>query len=285
MRKTSILLLVLFMCLVSCKQKKVVPAPSETVFSTLTPKEVDISGDMSGCFKVIDREYEITEDDFSNGIITIELERTGKNLPFDLKGRELCSFSETLFAANVQVGFGIEFIDGSGNVVEKTSACGSGLSGSYDREEPVALCKLKEGDKGTIRFSVSEKAADAVSFRISSSYKENKESKSAEDSKSENFSDDEEDVSMSDEISDSSNKGSEDWDALLTSYEKYVDKYISLMKKAANGDMDAMGEYPVLMEKAEELGEKMQNAEGSMSAAQWARYNRINTKMMKAAQR
>ena len=76
---------------------------------------------------------------------------------------------------------------------------------------------------------------------------------------------------------------SEDWDALLNSYEEYVDKYISYFKKAAKGDANALSEYPALMKKAEDFSDKMKNAESSMSASQWARYNKITMKMLEAA--
>lgn len=102
-----------------------------------------------------------------------------------------------------------------------------------------------------------------------------------DDSDAEEAADDVDEVNDGDE---SSSSGSQNLDALLTSYEQYVDKYIALMKKAANGDMDALGEYPGFMEKAEDLSKKMQNAKGSMSASQWARYNKITQKMMQAAQ-
>ncbi len=84
--------------------------------------------------------------------------------------------------------------------------------------------------------------------------------------------------------SDTSSSGSENWDELLDSYENYVDKYISYMKKAAKGDMTALAEYPSLMEKAQDYGDKLQRAQGEMSASQWARYNKITMKMAKAAQ-
>lgn len=93
-----------------------------------------------------------------------------------------------------------------------------------------------------------------------------------------------EDVADDETVNESSSLGSEDWDSLLTTYEQYVNKYISLMKKAANGDMDALSEYPSFMEKAEELSNKMENAQGEMSPSQWARYNEISMKMMQAAQ-
>ena len=91
-------------------------------------------------------------------------------------------------------------------------------------------------------------------------------------------------TSSSYDDSDTSSSNSEDWDELLTSYENYVDKYISYVKKAAKGDMTALAEYPSLMEKAQEFSDKLQRAQGDMSASQWARYNKITMKMTKAAQ-
>lgn len=81
-----------------------------------------------------------------------------------------------------------------------------------------------------------------------------------------------------------SEDGTEDWDALLDSYEDFVDEYIALMKKAQQGDMSAVSEYGTYMEKAQELGDKMSKAQGQMSAAQWARYSKILQKMTKNMQ-
>ena len=82
----------------------------------------------------------------------------------------------------------------------------------------------------------------------------------------------------------SSSTGSADWDSMLDSYEQYVNKYIALMKKASNGDMTTMAEYAGLMQKAQELSDKISGAQGDMSASQWARYMKITTKMTTAAQ-
>ena len=82
----------------------------------------------------------------------------------------------------------------------------------------------------------------------------------------------------------SSSTGSVDWDSMLDSYEQYVNKYIALLKKASNGDMTAMAEYAGLMQKAQELSDKMDGAQGDMSASQWARYMKITTKMTTTAQ-
>ena len=78
--------------------------------------------------------------------------------------------------------------------------------------------------------------------------------------------------------------GSADWDELLSSYEDYVDQYISFAKKAAKGDMSALSEYPALMEKAKEYGDQLENAKNDMSASQLAKYNKITSKLTKAAQ-
>lgn len=80
-----------------------------------------------------------------------------------------------------------------------------------------------------------------------------------------------------------SSTGSENWDALLKSYEEYVDKYISYLKKASKGDMTALSEYPALMRKAQEFNDKMKSAKSDMSVSQWARYNEITMKMLDAA--
>jgi len=78
--------------------------------------------------------------------------------------------------------------------------------------------------------------------------------------------------------------GSTDWDAILDSYDSYVTKYMSYMKKAKNGDVSALSEYPAFMEKAQALGDKLSRAKGEMSAAQWSRYIKITNRLATVAQ-
>lgn len=87
-----------------------------------------------------------------------------------------------------------------------------------------------------------------------------------------------------DNISSSNDSPSVDFDELLDSYEKYVDKYISLMRKAKNGDASAMSEYPDLLEEANELSSKIKNVQGELTSSQLSRYTKISNKMLKAAQ-
>ena len=55
------------------------------------------------------------------------------------------------------------------------------------------------------------------------------------------------------------------------------------MKKMMAGDAQALTEYASLLEKAEELGEQLENASSSMTTAQINRYAQINAKMLDAA--
>lgn len=100
---------------------------------------------------------------------------------------------------------------------------------------------------------------------------------------------DNEDVTEStDETSDdeetSAKASNTDYDALLSAYEKYCNKYINLLKKASKGDMTSMQEATELMEEANNLGEKMEKAKGEMSLAQWAKFQKIQLKLIKASQ-
>ena len=72
------------------------------------------------------------------------------------------------------------------------------------------------------------------------------------------------------------------WDDLLDEYERYVDKYIVVYKKAMQGDMSAMTEYVELLQQAQKLAEKIENAEDDMSEDQIERYINITEKMTNA---
>lgn len=74
-------------------------------------------------------------------------------------------------------------------------------------------------------------------------------------------------------------------DELLDSYEKYANDCIKYMKRAANGDMSALAEYPQLLEDAQEYGDKLSRCHEMMTPAQWKRYNKITTRMLEEAQK
>ncbi len=259
----------------SCGEKK-----GEEI--VLTPETTHIKGDLGDYFEVVDKEYTIT-----NGwgdLVSIEVKRTDVDYTFDLKGVEPYGTYGQGVTANA--GLGIEILDENGNVIEKTAATASGLSGMYSSDDMKEALKLKAGETGTVRWSFNfDSDEKPAKFRLTSAYEtvdssdwDSSSSNSDDDETSSLDEDDETDSHLS-----SSSSGSEDWDALLKSYEQYVDKYITYVKKASKGDMSALKEYPSLMEKAEEFGNKMEKAQDDMSASQWAKYMKITQKMLSAA--
>lgn len=86
------------------------------------------------------------------------------------------------------------------------------------------------------------------------------------------------------EESDAVSSSSSDWDSALDESEEYVDEYIKFYKKAMEGDMSAMSEYASLLEKAQSMYDKLDGAQGEMTASQLARLNKIQMKMVNAMQ-
>ncbi|MDE6648878.1 MAG: hypothetical protein K2K45_03005 [Muribaculaceae bacterium] len=74
----------------------------------------------------------------------------------------------------------------------------------------------------------------------------------------------------------------EDWDQILDDYESYCNKLVAAAKKAKAGDVSVMTEYASLLESAESLQKKLENASSSLSVAQATRMNKIAAKMAQA---
>ncbi len=256
----------LTICMVACGDKEKSGDKSEI---RVKPLETEVSGDMEGCFVVVDKEYKATGD-WGDGLITVEIERTEEDLPFDLEGQNLYSFSEFSASEYIQVGFGIEFYDEEGNVLKKISADGSGFSGSYSPDEAKALVKLKPGKKGTIRFQAKK---GAVGFKISSAYEEH-----GGGGKSHSFLDDDEkdddddDNDDDDEIANVKSVGADlskpygdkdlsdyldssedldfDVDEWLDGYEKLLDEAIRYIDGYRRGDPTAVEKYNHILQES-----------------------------------
>lgn len=153
------------------------------------------------------------------------------------------------------------------------------VSGEVRQEFKVRLTDeewkaIQEGGKYLV--IMSETDSDEIRPRGGSKTSSSIDTSDNDDNDSSSSSDNDDDDS-------SSSSDNEDWDAVLDSYEEYVNDYISLMKKAMNGDRDALSKYPSILENAQELSEKLQNAKGSMSSSQLSRYVKITNKMTQAA--
>lgn len=243
---------------------------------TLTPKTVQIKGDLGDYFEVIDKEYETTHDMFD--VISIEIKRTDKDLPFDSKSDAVRPTGYSGAGITTLVGFGLELYDEKGNVVEKKST-GGGMGGSYSYDDIIEAIKMRPGETGIIRFAI-DKDKKPVTFVMTSIIEKVTPSDDSYDSDSEWGQDDTSD----DSYSSSSSSGSTDWDEVLDSYERFVDKYVAFAKKVKNGDTSVMSEYTEYMEEAQRLNEELSQARGELSASQAARLNKIAAKMARAAQ-
>lgn len=269
MKKVNLALSVaLAAVMVGCGGKKSAEE-AEMVFS---PETTEVAGDLGECFTVVDRDYKVMNDGFIKKL-TIELERTSEVLPFDPSVREVTDgIGDSYFGSKdiVAVGFGIEFLDEDGDIVDKIS---------YEKSNSDAplLIKLKEGKTGSIQFYVPSNET-IVKFRITSGYEE-KDGRPDEGgvAVSEDSGDDDADDDA-DSVVASSDSGSAEYDKLLDSYDEYITKYKKLLDKAATGDASVVVEYTQLMQKAKELAEKLQSVEGEMSTAQFKRFNEINLK-------
>lgn len=258
------LMVVLTVCLASCGGKN--SSGSKESFD-VTVDNTTIGGKLSQYFSLEDKTYKyqkVEEGEWGYDEITVEL-KCIEPLP------------ENLIAY-----IGVEVLDENGTVI---SAGGADYGSFHDYE---VLRQATPGQVVTIKIINRENVGEntPAKIRLSSIVEEEEEPSeiisSSEDSVSTSVSSD--DSSDDDESLSSSSTGSKDWDSMLDSYEEYVDKYIALAKKAAKGDMSAMAEYVGLMQKAQEMSDKMDGAKSDMSVSQWARYSKITTKLAKAAQ-
>ena len=224
---------------------------SDSNMVEVTVDNTSIGGRLSQYFSLEDKTYK-----YEKGIVdhvTVEL-KCIEPLPETLKAY-----------------IGVEVLDEGGVVIS------AGKPNAWSFSDYDVLRQASTGQIVTIQVDNHQNVpADEkpAKIRLSSVVEEDVKTETSSSSVAENGGDD----------SEVSSSSSEDWDALLDSYDSYVTKYISFLKKAANGDVTAMTEYPAILEKAQEFSAKMQDAQGDMTASQWARYNKITMKMANAAQ-
>ena len=228
----------------------------------VTVDNTTIGGKLSSYFSLVDKTYK-----YEKGIIdkvNVELKCIAP-LPEDLKAY-----------------IGVEVLDENGTVISV------GKPDGWSFNDFEVLRQASPDQIVTIKIENHDNVGDETpsKIRLSSIVEKVDEKSESSSLNSDDSSSDDEIASISDESDDdiiSSSSGSEDWDNLLQSYEQYVDKYISYLKKALKGDMAALSEYPALLQKAQEFSDKMENAKSDMSVSQWARYNEITMKLLDAA--
>lgn len=248
--------IILFLILSSCSKK-------ESDIATITPETITISGDLAKYMEVINGTYEIVDNGY-----------TGK---FAIKIKALKPYEETL--DNVWIQLSATLSDTNGMPISGT--------GEFDSEYKSGddiLNLLKSGNRDAVihfksilgGYKAKDHASKSKKFRISSILKVKEvqtNSTNEATMKSSN--------SQNSNIAES--KSTEEWDRVLDDYEEYVDKYLDFIKKANDGDMTALAEYPELMLKANTTFETLQKVQGDLTIEQAARMMKVQLKMAKAA--
>ena len=275
MKCSRLLLLVLFLLLFfSCNEK----------VETIRPVSSKIDGPLGDYFEVVQRDYKIV----------------GNQVNFEFKRIDDGMMESPMVA---------ELLDDSGNLIGTST-----VDSNSNHDDLRFLYANKTGESSAIAFSMIGLNPARVRFSSSSpaSTKALEEEKEVSTVLEEDVAVEDtlvieaEDVVVEEEIDDvaeveeeeeeeeiistsptspinSDSSGSKQWDKVLDDFEKYVDQYISLLKKSKSGDLSAMTEYVSFLEKAEKLEKDLDRAEDELSASQLQRYLKITQKMTNAA--
>lgn len=113
---------------------------------SVTPKEVEIEGDLKGAFELVDEAYPIEKGD-GNSYITVKIKRTKVTVPYIGDAVAVLGKSVEDEGVMVQAGFGYTLYDESGKEIETVEAT--------DNEEykgEKAVLSLKEGEDGELKI-------------------------------------------------------------------------------------------------------------------------------------
>lgn len=263
----------------SCGKSSSSSSDSSKDSSKVTPETTKVEGDLRECFEVVDKEYTPKESDHWNydRSLIIELKRTSEELPVDLRSLTYDSWYgwiDKLQGKEYNIFFDVSLLDEDGNIVATTS---SGDRYNPDVElqfDDTKIPNLSEAETFSIEILYSSELfenAKLSKFKVGSAIREES-------------TDYLEESDFDEEMESDAVGSSSDWDSVLDEYEDYVDQYVKLYKKAMAGDMSAMSEYAGMLEKAQSLFSKLENAQGEMTAAQISRMNSIQMKMVNAMQ-
>ncbi len=248
--------------LASCGEQKIEPADPPITFKEYKSSYKYIHNlPLDGCFEVV-----------SVGAVLNDREGDAE-LAFTINVKMVKALSHKPKDLGIDQTMAIQYLDENNNVL--------GTTGKFGTEENII--GLSVGQMGTVTGSAitTKKEAEKLLKKIkyvriidlTAAYEDEDEKKQLEEKEAEAQ---KEVVDESDYTSEASG---ENWDAVLDSYEKYVNNYLRLMKKAKAGDASALSEYASMLQEAQEFGEKLSNAQGELTPAQQARYLKITKKM------
>lgn len=151
-------------------------APKEVV---LKAAQTEIKGELKGCYEVVDKKYKVkfAERSYDDDVVTVELKRTSKALPYDRKNVVIFPEANKSSAENC-AGFGIEILDADGDVIDKINAKAT----PYSWDEMTAALQLLADETATIAFHFDD-LSEAVSFRVTSLVQNNEERNTTKETK------------------------------------------------------------------------------------------------------
>lgn len=142
----------------------------------LKAAQTEIKGDLKGCYEVVDKDYKVkfAQKSYENDVITVELKRTNKELPYDRDNVVIFPEADESSAENC-AGFGIEILNIDGDIIDKINAKAT----PYSWDEMTAALHIFPDETTTIGFHF-DNLSEAVSFRVTSIIQKNEEKKTNE---------------------------------------------------------------------------------------------------------
>jgi len=254
----GVLMILLF--LISCGGE----TKKEELKASNTKLEVTqlMNGALSSNFEIVNSSLNIAASAYGHKLL-VEIKRTDKDFTFDVNDVQYCGVGA---GKSNEYCINADIMDVSGSPIVTNL-------GKYGTKPFEQCLSLNEGETIWLEFMIYDKGlivdpSKAKTVRLTSSLKENVVSKVASNS------------SNSTPVVSSSTE----WDEVLDEYEDYTKKYVSVYRKAMDGDPSALGEYPALMEKATKFSNKLQTSSDDLTTKQMVRMNKIQMLMLDAVQ-
>ena len=142
----------------------------------LKAAQTEIKGDLKGCYEVVDKDYKVkfAQKSYENDVITVELKRTNKELPYDRDNVVIFPEADES-SADYCAGFGIEILNIDGDIIDKINAKAT----PYSWDEMTAALHILPDETTTICFHF-DNLSEAASFRVTSIIQKNEEKKTNE---------------------------------------------------------------------------------------------------------
>lgn len=213
------------------------------------------------------------------GDYTVQIDESGAtSLTVNLSVEAIPELSESKSLSGVKAT--VNFLDANKTPisVDITENYNSELSDALKSGASKLSFNFRDGYLSDDKIKLIKEKAKYIEVDVSGSLYE--KSSSSSSTSSESSSSDESDADES--VESSSSTSSSDINAWLDKYEKAMDTYVKLAKKASSGDITAMTEMASYLDQVNDLYSDLEKVESDMTPAQAARLSKIYAKMASA---